>query len=619
MNFEETKQYIEEQMMSTDHHANWWSEDLVNNLSSIGIHIKKEYEKQIIEAIQKDLADGTFTVQQYFLDKQSDTEKLEIFKDAEDIAKNSILNQMSEKEFKDLINDKLEVDDISKLLESEDIEEKNKKAIIDVLNINKLEETYLNFSESDKLIELMDDNKKREFYTQASDETKKQISNDLFHITQNIQSSIDRSVNDINSKATNITNYYSSIKGSKSNIKEQKDVIRQSKSDIKFQKMIIKNLGKRKSNLERKLQKTSLKRSSRISFIAKRKAEKIQRLTQEINSLNNDINKVKSDLASSQNNLEQAKNTIITEKDNIKQSRENITTSNEDIINITKQQGDSRIKIKQVSDLHKSLIGKKEYNHQSSSRITTISKRTTSGIQQNNQPPEQVVQQSGQTVKQPEQTIQQPEQTVQQPEQTIQQSGQTVQQPEQPVQQPEQTIQQSKQTVQRPEQIIQQLSDDNMQLNQQNDLLKQQIEELKRQNEELEKQNNQLKQQNQQKTQNSDQPQMSNFREKFFNNLTDICNTYGINMNLPYQINSTQSVVNIPSTEIVSMSQNQYKQLQLCCVALMYQLIQMNNEKTFENEQGKGLTNSGFSNTIMLILVLLIFTLISIIILLMIK
>ena len=591
MNFEETKQYIEEQMMSTDHHANWWSEDLVNNLSSIGIHIKKEYEKQIIEAIQKDLADGTFTVQQYFLDKQSDTEKLEIFKDAEDIAKNSILKQMSEKEFKDLINDKLEIDDISKLLESEDIEEKNKKAIIDVLNINKLEETYLNFSESDKLIELMDDNKKREFYTQASDETKKQISNDLFHITQNIQSSIDRSVNDINSKATNITNYYSSIKGSKSNIKEQKDVIRQSKSDIKFQKMIIKNLGKRKSNLERKLQKTSLKRSSRISFIAKRKAEKIQRLTQEINSLNNDINKVKSDLASSQNNLEQAKHTIITEKDNIKQSRENITTSNEDIINITKQQGDSRIKIKQVSDLHKSLIGTKEYNHQSSSRITTISKRTTSGIQQNNQPPEQVVQQS----------------------------GQTVQQPEQPVQQPEQTIQQSGQTVQQPEQNVQQLSDDNMQLNQQNDLLKQQIEELKRQNEELEKQNNQLKQQNQQKTQNSDQPQMSNFREKFFNNLTDICNTYGINMNLPYQINSTQSVVNIPSTEIVSMSHNQYKQLQLCCVALMYQLIQMNNEKAFENEQEKGLTNSGFSNTIMLILVLLIFTLISIIILLMIK
>ena len=112
----------------------------------------------------------------------------------------------------------------------------------------------------------------------------------------------------------------------------------------------------------------------------------------------------------------------------------------------------------------------------------------------------------------------------------------------------------------------------------------------------------------------------NNFREKYFHGLDNICKTYGIKMGLPEQVNPIQSVIDIPSSEIVSMSHNQYKQLQLCCVALMYQLIQMNNEKYSENEmQGKGLTNSGFSNAIMLILVLLIFTLIIIIILLMMK
>ena len=206
------------------------------------------------------------------------------------------------------------------------------------------------------------------------------ISNYLSKKANEERNNVDKNLGNINKETRNINKYYQEIDKSKANIKNLKKSKKEINLDIKNSKVTIKKLEKSRDKLEKKLTNTILRKSSRISFISKRRLAKIQRLSNEINLTNNDININKKQLENYSNELNNIETNLNKEENNIKINKDGIRLANLHIQSYARKMYNSKIQIKDISNFHKYLIGKKRYDYNKNNPVIVTSKNKTDAI-----------------------------------------------------------------------------------------------------------------------------------------------------------------------------------------------------------------------------------------------
>ena len=254
------------------------------------------------------------------------------------------------------------------------LQKTEKQEILNNENTSFLSYFYNNAKNKNELLSLMNTKTIQNIYHLSSNEDKQIISNYLHSTEKNLNNTINKNVNNISTENTKIANYNQNIINSKnniSNLKNEKQVI---KLNIKNSKVVIKSLNKRKNKLEKKLTNTILKSESRISFINKRRLEKITKLTNELNLANVSIENTERKITTLNKELNKTNQQIEKEKNSIQENKQNISTSYQNLKNNAFQIRNTKVEIKQLSSFHKQLIGKKAYNHSKNNAIMTISK-----------------------------------------------------------------------------------------------------------------------------------------------------------------------------------------------------------------------------------------------------
>lgn len=254
------------------------------------------------------------------------------------------------------------------------LQKNEKQEILNNENTSFLSYFYNNAKNKNELLSLMNTKTIQNIYHLSSNEDKQIISNYLHSTEKNLNNTINKNVNNISTENTKIANYNQNIINSKnniSNLKNEKQVI---KLNIKNSKVVIKSLNKRKNKLEKKLTNTILKSESRISFINKRRLEKITKLTNELNLANVSIENTERKITTLNKELNKTNQQIEKEKNSIQENKQNISTSYQNLKNNAFQIRNTKVEIKQLSSFHKQLIGKKAYNHSKNNAIMTIPK-----------------------------------------------------------------------------------------------------------------------------------------------------------------------------------------------------------------------------------------------------
>lgn len=254
------------------------------------------------------------------------------------------------------------------------LQKNEKQEILNNENTSFLSYFYNNAKNKNELLSLMNTKTIQNIYHLSSNEDKQIISNYLHSTEKSLNNTMNKNINNISTENTKIANYNQNIINSKnniSNLKIEKQVI---KLNIKNSKVVIKSLNKRKNKLEKKLTNTILKSESRISFINKRRLEKITKLTNELNLANVSIENTERKITTLNKELNKTNQQIEKEKNSIQENKQNISTSYQNLKNNAFQIRNTKVEIKQLSSFHKQLIGKKAYNHSKNNAIMTIPK-----------------------------------------------------------------------------------------------------------------------------------------------------------------------------------------------------------------------------------------------------
>lgn len=254
------------------------------------------------------------------------------------------------------------------------LQKNEKQEILNNENTSFLSYFYNNAKNKNELLSLMNTKTIQNIYHLSSNEDKQIISNYLHSTEKSLNNTMNKNINNISTENTKIANYNQNIINSKnniSNLKSEKQVI---KLNIKNSKVVIKSLNKRKNKLEKKLTNTILKSESRISFINKRRLEKITKLTNELNLANVSIENTERKITTLNKELNKTNQQIEKEKNSIQENKQNISTSYQNLKNNAFQIRNTKVEIKQLSSFHKQLIGKKAYNHSKNNAIMTIPK-----------------------------------------------------------------------------------------------------------------------------------------------------------------------------------------------------------------------------------------------------
>ena len=254
------------------------------------------------------------------------------------------------------------------------LQKNEKQEILNNENTSFLSYFYNNAKNKNELLSLMNTKTIQNIYHLSSNEDKQIISNYLHSTEKSLNNKMNKNINNISTENTKIANYNQNIINSKnniSNLKSEKQVI---KLNIKNSKVVIKSLNKRKNKLKKKLTNTILKSESRISFINKRRLEKITKLTNELNLANVSIENTERKITTLNKELNKTNQQIEKEKNSIQENKQNISTSYQNLKNNAFQIRNTKVEIKQLSSFHKQLIGKKAYNHSKNNAIMTIPK-----------------------------------------------------------------------------------------------------------------------------------------------------------------------------------------------------------------------------------------------------
>lgn len=260
------------------------------------------------------------------------------------------------------------------------LDNREKRSIINNKDTQFLKAFYNNYPNKEELISLMNRETMESIYKLSGIIDRELISNYLSKKANEERNNVDKNLGNINKETRNINKYYQEIDRSKANMKNLKKSQKETNLNIKNSKVTIKKLEKRKDRLERKLTNTILRKSSRISFISKRRLAKIQRLSNEINLTNNDINNSKEQLEIYSNELNNIEANLNKEKNNIKDNKDSIRTANLNIQSYAKKMFNSKIQIKDISNFHKYLIGKKRYDYNKNNPVIVTSKNKTDAL-----------------------------------------------------------------------------------------------------------------------------------------------------------------------------------------------------------------------------------------------
>ena len=260
------------------------------------------------------------------------------------------------------------------------LDNREKRSIINNKDTQFLKAFYNNYPNKEELISLMNRETMESIYKLSGIIDRELISNYLSKKANEERNNVDKNLGNINKETRNINKYYQEIDRSKANMKNLKKSQKETNLNIKNSKVTIKKLEKRKDRLERKLTNTILRKSSRISFISKRRLAKIQRLSNEINLTNNDINNSKEQLEIYSNELNNIEANLNKEKNNIKDNKDSIRSANLNIQSYARKMYNSKIQIKDISNFHKYLIGKKRYDYNKNNPVIVTSKNKTDAI-----------------------------------------------------------------------------------------------------------------------------------------------------------------------------------------------------------------------------------------------
>lgn len=260
------------------------------------------------------------------------------------------------------------------------LDNNEKRNIINNKDTQFLKAFYNNYPNKEELISLMNRETMESIYKLSGIIDRELISNYLSKKANEERNNVDKNLGNINKETRNINKYYQEIDKSKANIKNFKKSKKEINLDIKNSKVTIKKLEKSRDKLEKKLTNTILRKSSRISFISKRRLAKIQRLSNEINLTNNDININKKQLENYSNELNNIETNLNKEENNIKINKDGIRLANLHIQSYARKMYNSKIQIKDISNFHKYLIGKKRYDYNKNNPVIVTSKNKTDAL-----------------------------------------------------------------------------------------------------------------------------------------------------------------------------------------------------------------------------------------------
>lgn len=260
------------------------------------------------------------------------------------------------------------------------LDSREKSFLLNNKNTSFLKLFYNNSQNKEELLDLMNQNTVRTLYNMSGISDKEFISNHLYKREQGVRKKIDQNLSNIDKETQNINNYHQEIDKSKEKISNLKNDKKETKLNIRNSKVTIKQLEKRKEKLEKKLASVILNRDSRISFISKKRLEKIQRLSSEINLTDIRISNNQERLMNHEQQLKNIETNIEKEKNNIKDNKKNISLATGKAQTYAEQMYKSRVQVKNLSSFHKELVSKKVYNHNKNNMITTINKTKTSTL-----------------------------------------------------------------------------------------------------------------------------------------------------------------------------------------------------------------------------------------------
>ena len=260
------------------------------------------------------------------------------------------------------------------------LDSREKSFLLNNKNTSFLKLFYNNSQNKEELLDLMNQNTVRTLYNMSGISDKEFISNHLYKREQEVRKKIDQNLSNINKETQNINNYHQEIDKSKEKISNLKNDKKETKLNIRNHKVTIKQLEKRKERLEKKLASVILNRDSRISFISKKRLEKIQRLSSEINLTDIMISNNQERLMIHEQQLKNIETNIEKEKNNIKDNKKNISLATSKAQTYAEQMYKSRVQVKGLSSFHKELVSKKVYNHNKNNMITTINRAKISTL-----------------------------------------------------------------------------------------------------------------------------------------------------------------------------------------------------------------------------------------------
>lgn len=249
---------------------------------------------------------------------------------------------------------------------------KDKRSLVNTSENSFLKDFYNNYRDKEGLLNLMDNNSIATLYRMSGSGDKSFISNYLSRRENRLENSIRDNIKNIRGETGNIDLFNRRINQSKDNIVNLKNQRSQIKLNIRNSVVVIKKLENRREKLEERLVKLNLKKDSRIAFLSKRKLEKMKNLLDEINMVDRSINQQQVQLNNYERKLNSIEHNITRNENNIKINQNNILKANEHIRNYSQQMYNSRVQVREVSSVHRNLVGKNAYNHSKNNMIMPV-------------------------------------------------------------------------------------------------------------------------------------------------------------------------------------------------------------------------------------------------------